>query len=85
MRHEAVLTPTEIEICKQAREDPNIFTDYFFRPRGEKHGWKFDANFDKEGAWQRALHEASQKDITVIGGFGTGKTRFTKAKYTPYR
>lgn len=74
MRQEAVLTPTEIEICKRAQEDPDIFTDYFFRPYGEEHGFKFDNNFDEEGAWQKILHSASQKDITVIGGFGTGKT-----------
>jgi hypothetical protein len=74
MKQEAVLTPTEIEICKRALEDPNIFTDYFFKPYGERHGWLFDANFDPQGAWQRTMHSALQKDITVIGGFGTGKT-----------
>lgn len=74
MRHEATLSPAEIEILKAAREDPSVFTDYFFRPFGESKGWKFDENFDPEGAWQRTVHEAAQKDITVIGGFGTGKT-----------
>lgn len=74
MKKEAVLTTTEIEICKRALTDPNLFTDYFFRPFGESKGWLFDDNFDPEGAWQKTLHQASQKDITVIGGFGTGKT-----------
>ena len=75
MKKEAVLTPTEIEICRQAQRDPNIFTDYFFRKPGDEHGWIFDYQFDEEGAWQLMLHQASQKDITVIGGFGTGKTQ----------
>ena len=74
MKTEAVLTPAEIEILKRSLEDPNIFTDYFFRPFGASEGWKFDNNFDEEGAWQKTLHSASQKDIIVIGGFGTGKT-----------
>lgn len=74
MRKEAVLTPAEIEICKRSLEDPNLFTNYFFRPYGESKGWQFDENFDEEGAWQKTLHQASQKDITIIGGFGTGKT-----------
>jgi len=74
MKHEAVLSPSEVEILRLAREDPNIFTDYFFRPIGEKEGWKFDQGFAPEGAWQKTLHSAAQKDITIIGGFGTGKT-----------
>ncbi|MGC9423752.1 hypothetical protein [Vibrio sp.] len=74
MKKEAVLTPAEIEICKRSLDNPNLFTDYFFRPFGESKGWRFDENFDEKGAWQRDLHSASQKDITVIGGFGTGKT-----------
>lgn len=74
MRQEAVLTPAEIEICRRSQEDPNLFTEYFFRPHGESKGWTFDDNFDEQGAWQRIVHSASQRDITVIGGFGTGKT-----------
>jgi hypothetical protein len=73
-KHEAVLSPSEVEILRAAQDDPNIFTDYFFRPIGEKRGWLFDDNFAEEGKWQRTVHEAEQKDITVIGGFGTGKT-----------
>lgn len=74
MKRAAVLTPTEIEICNQAREDPSLFTEYFFAPREGGSGWRFDDNFDENGAWQETVHSASQKDITVIGGFGTGKT-----------
>jgi hypothetical protein len=74
MRQEAVLTPSEIEILQQGVDDPNVVTDYFFRQQGSEHGWLFDDNFAPEGAWQRTVHEAEQKDITVIGGFGTGKT-----------
>jgi len=74
MRQEAVLSPSEVEILKLSRDDPSVFTDYFFRPFGESKGWLFDDNFTEEGAWQKTLHSASQKDITVIGGFGTGKT-----------
>lgn len=74
MRQEAVLTPSEIEILREAQDNPNAFTDYFFKQAGEEHGWRFDENFDEEGKWQLAVHSATQTDITVIGGFGTGKT-----------
>ncbi len=74
MRHEAVLTPSEIDIMKASRDDPNIFTDYFFRPRGEDQGFTFDYNFTPRGAWQKMVFATEQRDITVIGGFGTGKT-----------
>ena len=74
MKHVAVLTPAEIEILRMAREDPDVFTDYFFRPTGMSQGFRFDYNFTPEGAWQKTFHSAAQKDITVIGGFGTGKT-----------
>lgn len=74
MRSEAVLSPSELEIMKAAQKDPSIFTDYFFRPPGESKGWLFDDNFVPEGAWQNTVHGAKQRDICVIGGFGTGKT-----------
>ena len=74
MKQEAVLTPTEIEICKRGLDDPNIFTDYFFKPYGAKKGFRFDDNFAEEGKWQKTMHSAAQKDISIIGGFGTGKT-----------
>ena len=73
MRRETVLTPSEIEIIKQSRRDPNVFTEYFFRT-DHTPGFIFDYKFMPEGAWQKKLHFAKQKDITVIGGFGTGKT-----------
>ena len=75
MRIPTSLTPSEIEILKQGRDDPNTFADYFFRPPGEEHGWLFDNNFDPRGAWQLQLLTAEQRDITLIGGFGTGKTQ----------
>lgn len=74
MRQETTLTPEEVAILEAAQDDPNIFTDYFFRPSGESKGWKFDENFTPEGCWQKIVHSAAQSDITVIGGFGTGKT-----------
>lgn len=74
MRHEAVLSPSEVEILQASREEPSIFSDYFFRPPGYEHGWRFDDNFVEEGKWQKKVTMASQKDITIVGGFGTGKT-----------
>jgi len=74
LRQETTLTPEEVEILQNAQSDPNLFTEYFFRPYGEERGWRFDENFDDEGKWQRIVHSAAQLDITVIGGFGTGKT-----------
>jgi hypothetical protein len=74
LRQETVLTVDEVEILRRAQTDPDIFTQYFFRPFGDKQGFEFDYNFAPEGAWQKLVHSASQKDITVIGGFGTGKT-----------
>ena len=73
MKQEAVLSPSEVQIMKRARTDPSVFTDYFFRPFGEKKGWKFDENFEPVGKWQEIVHSAAQKDITIVGGFGTGK------------
>lgn len=70
-----VLTDEEIEIIRASREDPDIFTNYFFRQVGATHGWNLDDNFTPEGAWQKTVHHARQKRVVVIGGFGTGKTR----------
>jgi hypothetical protein len=69
------LTEEEIDILVRGRKDPDIITNYFFRPEGFDHGWTFDANFDPEGAWQKTVHQAAQRRIVVIGGFGSGKTR----------
>jgi hypothetical protein len=71
----AVLTDDEIEILRLGRTDPDIITNYFFRPEGADKGWKFDYNFEPEGAWQKTLHKATQKRIVLIGGFGSGKTK----------
>jgi len=68
------LSPSELEIITRGADDPNIITDYWFRPRGAPAGWRFDENFDPEGAWQKDVHSAAQTDIVVVGGFGTGKT-----------
>lgn len=70
----ATLTEGEVEILKRSIEDPSLFTDYFFRAKGYEKGWRFDEDFDEEGKWQLKVHQAAQSDITVIGGFGTGKT-----------
>jgi hypothetical protein len=69
-----VLTEDEKEIITLGRENPNIFTDYWFRPYGEEKGFLFDENFDPEGAWQLKAHNAAQSDIIVVGGFFSGKT-----------
>lgn len=72
--HEAILTPSEVEILHLSKQEPNLFLKYFFKPYGDAEGWQFDRNFDPEGAWQERVHLAAQRDITVIGGFATGKT-----------
>jgi hypothetical protein len=69
------LSEFEISLLKSGIEDPDAITDYFFRQKGAKNGWKLDENFDPEGKWQRNVHRASQKRIVVIGGFGSGKTK----------
>jgi len=68
------LTPNEVEILKLGESDPNIVLDYWFCPEGSAEGWKFDQNFNPEGAWQKIVCMAEQTDITVIGGFASGKT-----------
>jgi hypothetical protein len=75
VRTETILTPAEIEIIRRGQEDPSVISDYFFRPPGEEHGWLFDENFTEKGAWQKIVHKADQRDITIIGGFGSGKTQ----------
>lgn len=74
MKEEATLTPAEIKIMQLSRDDPDYFTDYFFRPLGGTRGFRFDENFDDQGKWQKIVHSAEQRDIVIIGGFGTGKT-----------
>lgn len=71
----ASLSDEEITILESGLSNPDAITDYFFRKPGQKQGWRFDYNFDPEGAWQKDVHNAAQKRIMVIGGFGSGKTR----------
>lgn len=70
----ARLSPDELEILRLGRTDPSIISRYFWSRNGAP-GWEFDYNFDPEGAYQKTLHQAAQKRIIVIGGFGSGKTR----------
>jgi len=78
-----ILSDGDLEIFSLAAENANALTDYYFRNPGKETGWLFDD-------WQLALHHASQSDITVIGGFGSGKTAgiamsaITWATMTPY-
>ena len=74
MREPYRLQPSELEILRLGREDPNVITDYFFRPYGGEAGFRFDENFTEKGKWQKAVHHAKQTDIIIVGGFGTGKT-----------
>jgi len=73
MKPVAVLTASEVEILRRGIEDPNAVTEYFFATATEP-GFTFDYQFVEEGKWQLAFHQASQRDITIIGGFATGKT-----------
>ena len=68
------LSDQEIEILRRGVEEPDFITRYFFA-RPDTNGWNLDENFDPEGAWQKQVHVAAQKRITVIGGFGSGKTK----------
>ena len=74
MKSPAVLTDLEIEVLRRGREDPNVITDYFLRPKGAKKGFRFDENFDDAGKWQIPFFFSSQMDRRVSGGIGTGKT-----------
>jgi len=69
------LSEYEISLLREGISDPDRITDYFFRPKGADKGWKLDENFELPGQWQKAVHNASQRRIIVIGGFGTGKTK----------
>lgn len=71
----ASLSDEEIQILSKGLQNPDVITDYFFRKPGADQGWRFDYNFEAEGAWQKNVHNAAQKRIMVIGGFGSGKTR----------
>lgn len=74
MRPIAKLTDEEHAILRASVTDPNIFMGYFFAPKKGGHAWQFDENFTEQGKWQKSFTLAEQRDITVIGGFATGKT-----------
>lgn len=69
------LSEYEINLLKAGRDNPDLITDYFFKQKGAEHGWKLDENFEDPGKWQRDFHQALQKRIVIIGGFGSGKTK----------
>ena len=60
------LSPAESEIIARSQDDARYFTDFYF------DGWLFDDNITPE--WQLKVHHAKQKEITVIGGIGSGKS-----------
>jgi hypothetical protein len=68
------LSDTEIQRLELGIKNPDIITNYFYRPEGGGVSFNLDENFDPEGAWQKTLHHAAQKRIIVVGGFGSGKT-----------
>jgi len=68
------LTEGEIQILREGANHPSLITNYFFRGKGAAEGFIFDKNFTEEGAWQEDVCMATQPDICVIGGFGSGKT-----------
>lgn len=68
------LTQDDKKALIAGREDPNVLTNWFFRPKGFASGWQFDHNFTPKGAWQKRLCVAQQKVIVVIGGVASGKT-----------
>lgn len=70
-REPVTLTDKEVEILIRGKEDPNLILEYFFSKRG-KTGFQFDHNFRRP--WQKSMCMASQRDIVIIGGVGTGKT-----------
>lgn len=68
------LTDGEIQILREGANNPSLITNYFFRGKGSQEGFIFDKNFTEAGAWQEDVCMATQSDICVIGGFGSGKT-----------
>lgn len=72
---EYTLTPGELELLQQGITNPDFITGYFFKPEGsEEGGFYFDYGFREGKEYQRKLYHASQSNIVVIGGVGTGKT-----------
>jgi hypothetical protein len=63
------LTDADREIYHRARldgGDARYFTDYYL------NGWLFDNNI--ADPWQLEAHHTYQSELTLIGGFGCGKT-----------
>lgn len=55
-----ILTEGDIAIFEKAKQDGRFFAEYYF---------------GKElFAWQAFVHHAAQPEITIVGGFGCGKT-----------
>ena len=61
------LTEGDRAIFNAARSDGSIFTSFYFRSELNPLGWWFDD-------WQNAIHLALQPTVTLIGGYGSGKT-----------
>lgn len=68
------LSADEVEILRLGKSNPDLITNYFFRPTNGTKGMVFDDNFEEWGKWQGIFHKAKQTRIVVIGGFGSGKT-----------
>jgi len=56
-----MMTATDVEVIKESQADVNIFTRYYF-------------NGLEMLPWQKLMHHALQKNTTIIGGVGSGKT-----------
>lgn len=67
------LTESEIQLHVEGLLDANKWMAYWFDD-GKGNAFLFDGGFDPRGAWQESVCLASQSDILVIGGVGTGKT-----------
>lgn len=72
MRIPYPLTDQEIELAKVSKDDPNIWLKYWFKPYGDEPAFQLDRNMNP--GWQREVCLASQSNIIVSGGVGSGKT-----------
>lgn len=60
------LSDPEKKIIEMSWKDARYFSAYFL------NGWIFDDKIDHP--WQLEAHHAEQGELTVVGGFGAGKT-----------
>lgn len=67
MKKNNTLTASEMEILRHGVENPNAVLKYFL-------GMEFDFNYEPGSAWQEMIALCSQGDVTISGGFGSGKT-----------